>query len=239
MSAEGQSVIAANINAENIAVYTYHTHPPFITGTGQGLSYDLAEYLSEKSQGRYKFTVKPMSKPRVGKMLAEKKNGIIPWVNPVWFKDEAQKKYLWTNSYIMEDSNAFISHKDLSLVYEGPDTLKNLVFGGVRAHVYFGIDDFIKTGKARRVDAENHVDNFRKLKKRRIDATITPSSGAKYLIMREELEEDLFISPKPHSTFKRRVIIINKSSDLLLFINSVVDNLANDKMWRDNLEKYQ
>ena len=48
----------------------------------------------------------------------------------------------------MEDSNALISYQKREIVYDGPQSLDGLIFGGVRAHVYAGIDDYIKgTGR--------------------------------------------------------------------------------------------
>lgn len=221
---------------QGIPLYTYHTHPPFIIETGRGLSYDLAAYLSGKSNGYFRFFVKPMSRPRVNKMIAESKKGIVPWVNPVWFKDKQEKKYMWSKGSLMEDGNALISHQKRKIVYDGPPSLDGLIFGGVRAHVYTGLDDYIKgTGLLHRVDAENHLDNFRKLIKQRIDATITPRSGAEYLIKKEGFQGQLFISPKPHSIYKRRVIIINRLAEMRTF----VDAALKDPQWIEILKRYQ
>ena len=225
---------------QDIPVYTYHTHPPFIIETDRGLSYDLAAYLSGKSNGRFRFFVKPMSRPRVNKMIAESKKGIVPWVNPAWFKDKQEKKYMWSKGSLMEDGNALISHQKRKIVYHGPQSLDGLIFGGVRAHVYAGIDDYIKkTIRFRRVDAENHLDNFRKLIKRRIDATITPRSGAEYLIKKEGFQDQLFISPKPHSLYKRRVIIINRLAEMRTFVDAVLKEMATDPQWLEIIQRYQ
>jgi polar amino acid transport system substrate-binding protein len=221
---------------KEIPIYTYHTHPPFIIDTDKGLSYDLADYLSAKSEGRFKFVVKPMSRPKVNKMIEQAKDGIVPWVNPVWFKDKEETKHMWSGGFLMEDGNAIISHIDLQLIYEGPQSLDGLVFGGIKAHVYAGIDDYIKnTGRLKRVDTENHVDNFRKLRKRRIDVTLTPKSGADYLIKRESLQNTLFISPKLQSSYKRRVIIISKQPSMLTFIDSALA----DPSWHGIIQRYQ
>lgn len=223
-----------------IPVFTYHTHPPFIIESGQGLSYDLAKYLSRKSGGRYNFLVKPMSRPRVNKMIKEAKIGIVPWVNPVWFKDKDETIHMWSKGALMRDGNAVISHQDLKIAYEGPQSLDGLVFGGVRAHVYKGIDDYIeKTGGLKRVDAENHIDNFRKLVKHRIDATVTPKSCAEWIIRTEDLQGELFISPKPHSIFKRRIIFINEQKQILTFIETVLKDMPLDHEWGNIIGQYR
>lgn len=223
-----------------IPVYTYHTHPPFITGTGRGLSYDLAAYFSAQSKGRFHFTVKPMSRARVNKMIAESKTGIVPWVNPAWFKDKQERKYMWSKGSLMEDGNGLISHQEGKVVYEGPQSLEGLIFGGVRGHAYVGIDDYRETGKTlRRVDAENHIDNFRKLVKQRIDVTITPLSGAEYLIKKEGLQDQLFISPTLHSQYKRRVMIINSQAEIGAFVDSLLEKMVADPHWLEIMNRYQ
>ncbi len=224
------------VTPKRVPIYTYHTHPPFIIKAGVGLSYDLAKHLTSKSNGLFDFEVKPMSRPRVNKMIGQAESGIVPWVNPVWFRDQEETNYMWSDKFLMEDGNAVITHKDLKLVYEGPQSLNGLVFGGVRDHVYASIDDYIKkTGRLKRVDAENHLDNFRKLRKKRIGVTITPKSGAEYLIKKGSLQETLFVSPKLHSSYKRRVIIISKKRSMLVFIDSALVEPA----WYEIVQRYQ
>ena len=223
-----------------IPMYTYHTHAPFILQEKEGLSYDLADYLTKKSSGQYEFVVKSMSRPRVNKMTEEGEAGIVPWVNPVWFKDAMEKKHLWSRGVLMEDANALVSHQDAKIVYDGPESLNGMVFGGVRSHVYAEIDDYIKhTGRIKRVDAENHLDNFRKLVKHRIDATITPKSGAEFIIKAENLQGELFLSPKPHSTYKRRVIVIEERTGLLPFIETTIAMMSTDIEWERIMKKYR
>ena len=226
--------------SEQIGIYTYHTHPPFITETGKGLSYDLAEYLSKRSGNRFRFSVESLSRLGVDKVLQEAADGIVPWVNPVWFKDLAEKKSLWCNGALMSDGNAIVSHNDRKIIYNGPESLSGLKFGGLHGHRYTGIDEFIRnTGMARRVDTENHIENFRKLSLRRIDVTLTPISGAAYIMKREGYADTLYISPKLHSEFDRRVIIANRRNDLKMFIEDVIRSMAKDSSWTEIMDRYR
>ncbi len=234
----GHNLVLAE--SERIGIYTYHTHPPFITETGKGLSYDLAEYLSKRSGNSFRFSVEPLSRPGVDKVLQETADGIVPWVNPVWFKDLAETKYFWCKGALMSDGNAIVSHNDRKIVYNGPESLSGLKFGGLHGHRYTGIDEFIRnTGKARRVDTENHIENFRKLSLRRIDVTLTPISGAAYILKREGYADTLYISPKLHSEFDRRVIIANRRNDLKMFIEDVIRSMAKDSSWTEIMDRYR
>ncbi len=225
---------------ERVAMYTYHTHPPFITGKQEGLTLDLAKYLTEKSDGRFVFQVVSVSRPRLNMVLEKTDPIVVPWVNPVWFKDLDETRYLWSKNVLMEDANGIISHRDRSLIYEGPSSLSGLRFGGIRGHNYTGIDDFIRNSETtRRVNADNHVANFQKLKKGRIDVTLTPESAARYLIKEHSLSEDLYLSPKPHSRYSRRMMVPNARDDIMAFINEVLAASGDDEAWSQMFERYQ
>jgi len=225
---------------ERVAVYTYHTHPPFITGEQEGLTFDLAKYLSEKSGGRFDFQVVSVSRPRLNEMIEGPDAMIVPWVNPAWFKDAEETRYHWSERPLMEDANGIISHRDRSLIYEGPSSLAGLIFGGIRGHIYTGIDDFIRNSETtRRVDADNHLANFKKLTKSRIGVTLTPESAARYLIKEHSFSEELYLSPEPHSRYSRRVMVPNGRSDIMAVINEVLAASRDDEAWSRMFERYQ
>lgn len=226
---------------EIVAVYTYHTHPPFITSEDEGLSYDLAEYLTQKSHGQFKFVVMPMSRPRLNKLIETPQTAIVPWVNPIWFKDESESKYKWTENPLMEDANGIVSRRDHRVLYEGPSSLEGLTFGGIRGHVYAGIDDFIdQSPTTRRVDADNHLENFRKLQNARIDVTLTPESAARFLLREHALSDKLHLSPKPHSRYQRRVMIFpHNRRDLKDFLDDILTDVSDSAGWTAILQRYR
>lgn len=222
----------ARAAAKQIGLYTYHTHAPFIIDQKTGLSYDLAAYLSQKSNGRYVFKVVPMSRPRLNKMLEQGGDFLVPWVNPAWFKDRAERKYLWSRSVLMADANGIVSHKRLPITYLGPASLSGLVFGGIRGHNYTGIDDFIAASEAsRRVDSDNHLTNFRKLMKGRIQVTLTPESAARYLIGEHGFGEELFLSPSPHSRYRRGLLSPKGNAAVMAYIDGLSAEFGNDPEW--------
>lgn len=229
-----------SVAAETIGVLTYHTHPPFITGQKQGLTYDLADFLTRQSSGRFVFEVTPMSRPRLNKAIEQSEAAIVPWVNPAWFKDKAETRYLWSRRPLMEDANGIVSRQDARIDYDGPASLSGLTFGGIRGHVYTGIDPFIaQSNSTRRVDADNHLANFGKLKDGRIDVTLTPESAARYLIKEHGLEDILYISPKPHSSYQRRVMVPGGRTDLTAFVDELLSESSEDSEWHIIVERYR
>ena len=219
--------------AEKVTVLTYHTHPPFIVGAKQGLTYDLAAYLNDHSGDRYEFEVRSMSRPALNKLIEMPLAGIVPWVNPVWFMDQAETKYLWSTLELMRDGNAVVSRSDRRVVYDGPESLAGMTLGGIRGHMYEGIDAYIRDKKSlRRVDADRHLDNFQKLLEGRIDVTLTPESAAIYLIKREGLGDKLFVSPNPHSRYERRIFVTDHRKDIRNYIDKVLSGAAAQEDFR-------
>ncbi len=224
--------------SEKIPLFSYHTHIPFYTGEGYGLSYDLARYLTVASHGKYQFNLIPMSRSRVDKMLEANEKAVIPWVNPVWFNDTGETLFHWTGESLFSDQNAVISNRTTMLEYTSPQVVAGLVFGGVRGHHYKDIDQMVKEGSLIRMDAENHIDNFRKLVKGRIDFTIAPLSGAEYIIHVNQLQDALYISRFPHSTYTRRCIVSGGNPDLEAFMETTVSEMKKDPAWLKILENY-
>ncbi len=225
--------------AERIELLTYHTHEPFITGDQEGLTYDLAEFLSDHSGGAYDFEVVPTSRPRIDRIVKQgKKRGVIPWVNPIWFKDPNRTTHLWSDNVLMRDGNAIISHQRRPVDYRGPEVLDGMVFGGIGGHVYSGIDDFIKKGGAlRRVNANNHAENIRKLRRGDIDAMLMPGSGARFTIRKAGLNRELYISPSPHSIYDRHLMILRGDTELARFLDNALTQYSSD--WQNAVDSYQ
>ncbi len=226
--------------AEKVMVFTYHTHPPFTVGAKRGLTSDLAAYLTGHSGGLYTFEVREMSRPALNKRIDMALAGMVPWVNPVWFKDQEESKYLWSAQALMHDGNAVISRSDRRVVYKGPASLGGMILGGLKGHLYAGIDDYIRETKSvRRVDTNRHLDNFRKLLKGRIDVTLTPKSAALYLIKREGLGDKLFVSPHLHSQYERRFFVTNQRQDIRAYIDQAFSGAAAQEEWNAILQRYR
>ena len=223
---------------QEIPIFTYHTHAPFIIGEQIGLSYDLAEYLNELAGENYNFTVLPMPRARVDKMLYQNEEGIIPWVNPGWFSDIEESDMMWTDGILMEDGNAVLSNVNTTIEYTGPESVEGMKFGGVRGHHYVNIDTLVDQGEIIRIDADNHIDNIRKLTKNRIDFTITPYWGALFLLKSNNMEDEIHISSEMHSRYNRRVIITHQSREMKEFLELVIQKMKTDPMWNTVMSKY-
>jgi len=234
------SVLSARVCAEpqQVEMYIYHTHPPFMVDGQSGLSFDLAAFLTKASAGKYEFKVVPASRARVNYLLKQNMPIVVPWVNPLWFGDKEQNRYLWSSEVLMQDVNAVLSHRDVSLIYYEPKSLDGLIFAGVRGHVYGGIDDHIANGgNVRRVDADSLRQNIYKILAGYADVTVMPRSMGLYTMAHHEKAEELYISFIPHSIYNRRILFHRQPTALRDFIDQTLRR--EQDAWHDLLEKYR
>ncbi len=183
---------AAAVPAEKINIYTYHNHPPFITGDRAGMTYDLAHKLNQAGAGRYRFEVVVLPRGRLNAYIQDWIKGrcpdescsngwLVPWVNPKWgFIKGQQDPYLW--SKLFTDINVVITRSADNFTYRRAASLDGRLFGGMRGHRYVDIDTRVDAGLIRRIDGNHERDNLIKLLKGRIDATLLPESAIRYLI---------------------------------------------------------
>lgn len=230
--------LPSSAEPQNVNLYTYHTHPPFITGNDEGLSYDLAAFLSQKLNGTFSFKVVPASRSHIDRLAESDQWGVIPWADPKWFKDAKRSLYLWSERALMRDANAIISHIRKPVDYKNAQGLQGMTFGGIKDHRYSGIDEFIsKGGDLRRLDALNHYDNFNKLLRGDIDVMLIPQSGAQFSISKENLDATLYISPTPHSSFERRLLVINHRRQLQQFLDNTLGE--SEQEWSKIVSRYE
>lgn len=225
---------------EIVHVYTYHSHPPFIVSKNRGMTYDLAAYLTKQSAKRYSFVVSVVSRPRLNKIIETPQSAIVPWVNPAWFKDTEELRFQWSTGVLLSDANALVSRKDNKVNYDGPASLEGLVIGGLRGHNYVDIDTYIRdTSSTRRVDANMHSENFKKLLERRIDVMLIPTSAASYLAKLYNIKDLLYFSPRPHSRYERRGIILSEKAEIKEYVEAKLTALSDDPNWSLQMAKYR
>ncbi len=173
---------------EKIKLYTYHNHPPFVTGDGKGLSFDVEKLLNKQAQGRIVFNIHIVPRSRLnvhlmdwiqGKCLSPTsscdKNWGLLWVNQKWgFGKNPDENFGWVP--ILKDSNAIISSTNKKITYDTPDSLIGHRFGGIRGHRYIGIDSLVKNRTVSRIDGHRERDNTITLSQNRVEVILLPTS---------------------------------------------------------------
>lgn len=219
---------------EEVQIYSYHLHPPFINAPQQGLSYDLVDFLNQKGAGQFHFTLHQLPRRRLNSVLEDWIDGscstkgegcanlwMVPWVHPAWgFGAKPQDHFQWTE--LLADSSSIISRHDNPVDYQQSDSLVGLRFGGVGGHHYVGIDELVAQGKIHRIDGNHERDNLIKLLSGRIDATLLPTTTLNYYLQHDPLihaqQAELYIAPQPHQQFMRYLMVPRQATDLAQFI---------------------
>ncbi|TPH12137.1 substrate-binding periplasmic protein [Litorilituus lipolyticus] len=223
-----------------INVYVYHMQPPLVINLEDetGLYFEFTRYLN-KLTARYHFEVVFLPRKRLDRMLSENRiSGVVLGVNPTWFKDKAQTKYLWTAAF-MHDRDEIISLNSNPFQYNKPASLEGMVIGGVRGFYYYGINELVKAGKAVRVDTVKELDLFPMLLKRRVDVAIIGRSAYGYMMKETQWHDVFHLSTEPHDSFERRILVTKDRRALHQKLSEIVEKLPNDKLWQQSLLNYQ
>lgn len=222
--------------ATEVIIFSHYDTPPFLTASKTGLTYKLAEALNHLAKGRYYFRVQILPRKRLDKTL-ENPNwfGMVPWVNPAWFKDAEQTKFSWSTP-MMKDENLVISHQNKPINFNGPQSLVGLELGGILGHRYIEIETLIWENKITRFNVVSEVQNIEKLLRQRIDVMfISKSSLNFYLNQHPNFQQHIFIANQIRGSFHRYILLPKKDHALTSFINHAINELGKQPEWKNLL----
>ncbi len=223
----------------NVDVFVYHLKPPFIVSNTNklGLYFDFSDYLNTKSN-KYHFETVFVPRKRIETMISSKKfDGILLGVNPLWFKDKAETKYLWTSNFY-QDRDEIVSLPEEAFEYTTPMSLSGKILGGVRGFYYFGIDELVSKGEITRYDTIGEYELLQMIMLKRVDVGIVSRSTLKYLSKAKNWQNKFYLSQNPHDKYQRRVLVPHNNKAIYDEISPIIDNLDNDSVWQEILKKY-
>lgn len=226
--------------SEIVPVYVYHLKPPFITDVRkeQGLYYEFSGHINRKL-GRTALKTLYVPRKRLEPMLVDAGfRGIVLGVNPVWFRDNEEKRFLWTSTWMM-DRDELVSSIERPINYNGPASLTGKRVGGVSGHYYFGIDEAAAAGQLLREDTDSELQNLTKLRVGRIDATVISRSTFDYLTQHFGGSEFYHLSERPHDVFARRILIPHARRDVYDWLEPLLKKLPQDAEWQAIVARYQ
>lgn len=226
---------------EVIKVYTYHLKPPFVVreATQTGLYFDVLTYFNKKNT-RYRFELHYLPRRRLDLMISEGKlDGLVIGVNPIWFDDKQERKYLWT-APLLHDVDEVVSSNTKAFEYTGLDSLAGLRVGLVLGYYYFGVSEMAQAKRLRRDDASSEDHNFRKLLADRIDVAIISRSNHDFVMRHQpDLVGKFHISTKPHDQYDRRVLLPLKFSKVHQVLHPILQQMHADPAWKDIVASYR
>ncbi|WP_210396515.1 substrate-binding periplasmic protein [Motiliproteus sediminis] len=215
-----------------VHLLSYHSHPPFVTGNGEGETYALAARLNAVAPPGVRVEVELLPRVRLNQRLSQwldgrcpgshcSDNWLVPWVNPKWgFVPGSGDPYFWVP--LADDANVIVSRRESAVEYHGPESLDGRVLAGIRGHRYLGIDDRVAAGLVERVDSNVERDNLLMLLYKRVDAVLLPESTVRYFlshdpVLREHADE-FYIAAERHQSYRRSLMLPANRDDLLEWV---------------------
>jgi polar amino acid transport system substrate-binding protein len=216
----------------------YGKRDEYSTGiSNAGIYHDFVEYLNIQ-QNNHKYELHFMPRLRLENLLNDGElDGIIIGVNPLWFKDKEQKKFLWTSS-IMNDRDIFLVNSESNINFSKTEEFIGLTFVLARGSYYKGITELAKQKKIKMSVTNNAQQNLDMLSHHRADVTIMSELTANYFFNKEYPREKFRILSTPHDTFERMILIPRSQQHLHQELSTIGKKSAIDKLWQDKLEKW-
>jgi polar amino acid transport system substrate-binding protein len=222
---------------QTLPLYTAYLDAPLDATSPGNLTAKLADWLSERSGGRYRFVPTQLQRERLDAQLAKPGwAGAVAWAHPRWFDDVEQRRYLWTPAY-MQDADIVVSHhrRPVEFLDEGR-SLKGLTIATVAGHRLADLDWLISAGGIRRVDARREIDALRLLQQGRVDAALVQAiSMAHFRRELPGLDQWLHVASQPRTTHTRHLFTAPGNEALRSFLASQLAALETDAGWRATL----
>lgn len=229
-------VTQASASPEKVRLLSQYDYAPFQTGPEEGLTFALAKYLTENSNGAYLFIAEVLPRKRLDIYMADSTPlWVVPWAVPRFFGGDSLSKYEWTKPF-MQDGNYLLTQHKSGIRYSGPESLAGLRLGGTLGHRYGPLEPLIQEGRLTREDCVNLVCNLEKLKRDRVDVVWFPSGALSYFRqMVPDFDALIDVSPQPVETFERSFILPKGNAELLRYMNTVTMKLSADPKWKADL----
>jgi len=234
------SSLSAKETKSLVSVYVYHQQPPYIIDFDKqmGLYFDFVKRLNTLSDS-YRFEVTFIPRKRVELMLgSHSMDGILLGVNPKWFKDKQETKYLWSSA-IFNDSDEVVSLKNKGIEFTNPESLTGMVVGGVRGFYYYGINELVTAKKVKRIDTVNEPNLFTMLLKERVDVTIISKLTFHYMVKKNGWKNDFYLSAIPHDIYERRILVPRNMKKTFQPLQRLIDKIKKEESWQKNISRYQ
>ena len=231
------STVPVRADSRVITLWNYYLSPPFQITESEGLAFDFVNLLNDEFSGRLEFRLDSLPRARLNKYLAEKKQGIVLFVNWRWMGEGAEANFLWTPP-LWQDRNEVISSIETKVVFDGPKSLKGHTLIAVRGRKYKSLEPYIARSEITRFNVNREEQALALILKSRGDLTIQPRSVAMFLLNDMKLKKQVYLSPRPFLSFTRHMMLTSDLSELHSELSEFVLKLDTNVRWQNILQKY-
>ncbi|MDT9000032.1 hypothetical protein RQP53_12220 [Paucibacter sp. APW11] len=227
-------LLAPSVQAtERLPLYTYYVDPPFDAVSAGNLTVGLAEWLSQRSAGRYLFIATPIQRQELERMLAKPAwHGVLAWANPHWLGADKERGTRWTAAF-MQDADLVVSRAtDPADYLDGGLSLAGRTVCSLPGHRLPDLEWLIAAGKVRRVDAPSELACLQLLHEGGTDVALLQAATLNHFKRRQpSLVQGLLVAARPRLTFARQLGTARESGALHRYLESVLPSLAEDATW--------
>lgn len=215
-----------------VTLWNYHDFPPFAReGAKPDLSKNLAQWLTQKSGGRFEFQVNTIPRKRLDLLLEEGKSGVVLWVNPEWFRVTDGDPFLWTSA-LVQDANAVVSHRNSAFEYKGPRSLHGKSVVLVSGYDLPALTEMAQKGDITLVRVSRELSAMSMLlSDRPVDVAIVSGLGAQHIGAQLESADKLHVSEQSHNQFGRHLMITPDLPEVADFLQQAVSQLRGGDEW--------
>jgi len=238
------SLLTARAMGAELVLYTYHDKPPYylhadgnVEAPTGGLYAELATILNSR-QRDLQLQIAYLPRRRLDRDLESGKlGGGVIGVNPLWFKDVDQTKYLWSMP-LMRDQDVVVVRKGGEFAYKHPRDLAGKTIAVARGYYFWGVTEMVSEGKILSHETDGDANNLRMLLSHRVNVTITSLLTFRYLSGDPSIREALTTLPTPHDQFERMILLPRQYEAQQRQINRLLRDPEVAKAWSTALRKY-
>ncbi len=235
--------VCQSVAGEPFELYTYHEKPPYFHKAREnappapGIYRAFTDYLNRK-QPKYNIRLTYLPRNRLEKTLRDGQlSGAILGVNPLWFKDSEETRYLWSQAF-MWDQDVIVTRAETIFSYHAPNDLVGKKLALPRGLYFWGVMELAADGKLSIFETSSDLQNLTMVQLQRADATITSILTYQYLMAHELRASGLVALEKPHDLFARRVLFPKSSAAAFTLLAPIIAQSLSDPAWQAELQRF-
>ncbi len=230
------------LQAKELIFYTYHDKPPYYFSKknaqlspnhpNPGLYQAFIDLLNQQ-QNQWQIRLEYIPRKRLDlRLQAKTLDGAVIGVNPLWFKDKQQTRYLWSQP-ILRDVDVIAVKADQRFPYQHPDDLINKLLALPRGYYFWGVSENIAGGQQQVIKATSELQNLKLVASSRVDATILSAKTLRFYESTVFTPTTFQTLNKPHDQYFRAILFPPKFSDAFESLEAIINTLGVSPDWQE------
>lgn len=225
-----------------IPVWHYHNWPPFLFEGEQrshSISVAFVDMLDQLDE-QHCYQLTPLPRATLNQHLSARKEGLLLWGNPLWFKRlfPPGEPWLQASRPLYWDSDVVVSLRSRPVHYTEPASLAGKRIGGVEGFYFPDVTELSAAGKLQLISGANDDVNVKRLFNGEIDAMVITHTSIQYLRHHQKDTDIFYIAPQPQDAYSRHVLATPRYHAILPLINGKLRALQHQPRWQALLKSH-